>query len=189
MDDPLASWFVREILPHEGSLVRYLTRLWPNTAEIHDLRQETYVRVYEAAARARPLSPRAFLFTTARHLVVDRLRRDRIVSIEAMGDLDTSHVLIDRLSPETHVSAREELRLLAQALDLLPPRCREVVWLRRVEEISQKEVAERLGISFKTVEKHVAKGMRLMTEHLFGRGSGSSGGTEETIEHGKQYSD
>ena len=43
-----------------------------------------------------------------------------------------------------------------------------MVWLRRVEELSQKDVALRLGISEKTVEKHIAKGMRLLAGQLFG---------------------
>src|SRR3546814_6275740 len=64
MDDSLDDWFAREILVHEGALESFLRRAWPNRDEIHDLRQEAYVRVYEAAARSRPTTPRAFLFTT-----------------------------------------------------------------------------------------------------------------------------
>ena len=77
MDESLDTWFAREILAHEAPLVRYLTRMWPRRDEIHDLRQETYLRVYEAAAKERPRSAKAFLFTTARHLLVDRMRRQR----------------------------------------------------------------------------------------------------------------
>ena len=51
MNEALDAWFVREILAHEGALVRYFTRTWPVRDEIHDLRQETYLRVYEAAAK------------------------------------------------------------------------------------------------------------------------------------------
>ena len=81
MDDSLDEWFAREILVHEGALVAFLHRAWPDHAEVHDLRQEAYVRVYEAAARARPTAPRAFLFTTARHLITDRLRRWRRATV------------------------------------------------------------------------------------------------------------
>ncbi|HXS03413.1 MAG TPA: sigma factor, partial [Rhodanobacter sp.] len=81
MDDSLNAWFCREILVHEGALMRYLLRCWFRREEIHDLRQEIYVRVYEAAAKARPAMPKSFMFTTARHLMTDRLRRARVVSI------------------------------------------------------------------------------------------------------------
>ena len=56
MTDPLDAWFAREILAHEAVLMQYLRRSWSRRDELHDLRQETYVRVYEAAAKARPLS-------------------------------------------------------------------------------------------------------------------------------------
>jgi RNA polymerase sigma-70 factor (ECF subfamily) len=169
MDDSLDAWFAREILVHEAALMRYLTRLWSRRDEVPDLRQEIYVRIYEAAARSRPASPKSFMFTTARHLMTDRLRRGRVVSIEAMGDPDAWNVLVDELSPEHRLDARQELRRLAAAFDRLPDRCRQVVWLRRVEELPQKEVAARLGIGEKTVEKQVAKGMRLIADH-FNRG-------------------
>jgi len=100
--------------------------------------------------------------------MTDRLRRGRVVSIEAVGDMDALNVLVDEISPERRLSARQELRRLTDAFDRLPDRCREVVWLRRVERLSQKEVAARLGITEKTVEKHIAKGMQLIAEHFFG---------------------
>ena len=170
MEESADEWFVREILPHEASLMRYLRRVWSNAAEIQDIRHDTYIRVLEAAATMRPTAPKSFMFTTARNLMLDRLRRERIVSIESHGDVDTFDVLIDELSPEKRTSAYQELRVLAHAFDDLPPRCRAVMWLRKVEELSQKEVATRLGISEKAVGKQVARGVRLLAETLFGRG-------------------
>ncbi len=162
-------WFVREVLVHERALAMFLQRSWPHRDEWHDLRQEVYARVYEAAGRARPDAPKAFLFATARHLMTDRLRRSRVVSIEPVGDFESSNVyLIDEVSPERWTGTRQALKRVVEALDRLPDRCREVVWLRRVEELPQKDVASRLGISEKTVEKHLAKGMRLIADHLYG---------------------
>jgi RNA polymerase sigma factor (sigma-70 family) len=69
---------------------------------------------------------------------------------------------MEELTPEDRTSAHQELRRLAEAIDELPPKCREVVWMRRVDDLSQKEVAARLSISQKTVEKHVMKGMKLL---------------------------
>lgn len=190
MDDPLDAWFTREILVHEDALVRYLQRAWRDRDETHDLRQETYARVYEAAGRQLPASPKSFLFATARHLMTDRLRRGRVVSIETMGDLDALNVLVDEVSPERRLDARQVLKQLAEAFDRLPGRCREVVWLRRVEELSQKEVAVRLGISQKTVEKHVAKGVRLIAEHFYGKGRrGGASEARDENEHGQQQTD
>jgi len=62
----LDRWFAAEILPHEAALTRYLRRVWRNTADTADLRQDVYVRVYESAAHSRPQQPKSFLFAIAR---------------------------------------------------------------------------------------------------------------------------
>ncbi|MCL1634392.1 sigma-70 family RNA polymerase sigma factor [Luteimonas sp. SX5] len=195
MNESLDAWFAREILVHEDSLVLYLRRCWPQRDDIHDLRQEVYVRIYEAAGKARPAMPKSFLFATARHLMTDRLRRGRVVSIETVGDFESMNVLIDEISPERRLGARQVLRQLAEAFDRLPDRCREVVWLRRVEELPQKEVAARLGITEKTVEKHVAKGVRMIAEHFYGGDSARAGRSrqaadaERETDHEQQQAD
>jgi RNA polymerase sigma factor (sigma-70 family) len=196
MDEAFNTWFKREILAHEEILMRFLCRVWPRRDERDDIRQETYARVYEAAQKARPQAPKAFLFATARHLMTDRVRRERIVSIQAGGDSDYLNVLIDEISPEQRVSATEELTRLARAFDRLPPKCREVVWLRRVKELSQKEIGAQLGLKQKTIEKHLTIGLRLLAQYMKGNtlipraGAASAADTDETgHEHGKHQTD
>jgi RNA polymerase sigma factor (sigma-70 family) len=178
MGESVDDWFKREIVVHEAALMRFLRRCWPHAQDLHDLRQETYIRVYEASVQSRPLQPKAFLFATAKHLIVDRVRRQRIVTIDTVGDLETLDVMIDDISPERRLGARQELRVLARAFDQLPVKCRETVWLRRVDRLPQKQVAARLGVSEKTVEKHLMKGMRLLTEALLGGGSSETNEAE-----------
>lgn len=186
VDKALNTWFAREILPHEAALVRYLTRTWPNRSEVHDLRQEAYMRVYEAAGKARPRFPKSFLFTTARHLMADRVRRARVVSIETIGDLEVLNVPVEEVTPEQRLDARQELMKLARAFSALPPRCREVVWLRRVDDLSQKEVAKRLQISEKTVESHIVKGTRMLADALFGSRTGQEPAARKANEGGAE---
>ena len=164
----LDEWFETEVLRHEAALTQYLRRAWPNPADIPDLRQEAYVRVYESATRRRPDSPRAFLLTTARNLVLDRVRRERIVSIDFMPDFDALNVLVEVVSPEQRVNARQELRRLADAFDRLPANCRAVLWLRRVDGFSQREVAEQLGMQEGTVASHLARGLKALTKIVLG---------------------
>jgi RNA polymerase sigma factor (sigma-70 family) len=172
----LDAWFKREVLVHEAALTGYLRRNWPRTADIHDLRQEVYVRIYESAQNRIPDVARPFIFAIARNLMVDRIRKQRIVAIDSRGDLSALNVLVDERSPEQRTGAHQELRRLAEALDRLPDKCREVMWLRRIDNLSQKEVAQRLGLSEKTVEKHVMKGMKRLTDEVFG--------TDESLEAG-----
>ena len=195
MHSPLDAWFVREILVHEEALTRFLQRNWPHRDDVHDLRQEVYVRIYETAAKSLPNAPKSFLFASARNLITDRLRRSRVVSIETMGDFDHSNVLVDEVSPERRFGGRQALRRLSEAFDRLPDRCREVVWLRRVEDLPQKVVAAQLGISEKTVEKHVANGIRLIAEYFYGGAPASSAraaptpAPEHGHDHGQQQTD
>ena len=165
-EQPIDQWFMREVLPLEPMLTRFLQRNWRNEAEIGDLRQEPYARVYEAAQRERPLLVKPFLFQITRNLMIDRLRRQSVVSLESMTDFEWLNVSDDKPSSEAYVAARQELRLLQTALDALPPRCRQVVLMRKVEGLSQKEVAKRMGITIETVENQVAKGMRLLAQAL-----------------------
>lgn len=186
MAEDLETWFVREILSHERSLTRYLLRVWRNRDEVPDLRQEAYVRVFDAARVQRPGSPKAFLFTTARHLMTDRLRRARIIFIGAQGEVEALNFLVDETSPERRLTGIEELRLLAGAFDRLPERCRAVMWLRKVEQVSQKDVAVRLGIQEKAVEKQVARGMRLLARMLLGGDEGGKRTDHRAAESGEE---
>lgn len=161
-------WFLREIFPLEGLLMHFLRLNWRNKAELEDLRQEVYVRVYEAATKELPTQPKAFLLRTAHNLLVNRVKREQIVPIAAVGDLDEFDAAIDTPGPERSVIARDMLRRLQAALDRLPPRCREVVVLRRIEGLSRPEIAARMGISPDTVSEHLAHGMFVLAELLYG---------------------
>lgn len=186
---PVDEWFATQILPHEAALMRYLVRIWRNQAEIPDIRQEIYARVFESAIKRLPESPKAFLFVTARNLLADRVRRERIVSIDYTQDVDPLNVLVDEVSPERRLSARQELRRLSEAFDKLSDNCRAVVWLRRVEGLSQREAAERLGLTEGALEGHLSRGLRALAKAVFGEtpaagAQSDAGGAEHESGHG-----
>ncbi|WP_077032983.1 RNA polymerase sigma factor [Pelomonas sp. KK5] len=171
MPDPQAldDWFIAEVLPQEPALMRLLGRHWRHSDELTDLRQDVYVRVYEAArASGLPENPRSFLFAVARNLIIDRVRRLQVVDIELVAEPDALGALSDDIGPDRVADSRRELRRLQQALEALPPRCREVVTLRKIEGLSQKEIAEKLGIALGTVEKQVTLGIRALAQSLGG---------------------
>lgn len=166
----LDNWFVSEVLPLELPLMRFLRRNWREESDMLDLRQEVYLRIYESAARELPDQVKPFVFTTARNLLIDRARRAQIVSIETVADLDALEFQQDELTPERHAAGRAELRLLQTALEALPPRCRRVVELRKIEGLSQRDVAAHLGITEDTVERQVANGVRALADALLAKG-------------------
>ena len=163
------TWFVEEVLPLEPMLMRLLRHHWHDMDEISDLRQEAYVRIYEAAKRERPAPVKPFLVVIARNLIIDRLRRKNVVSIETMAESNWAGIAENAPSPEDRAAARQELCRMQSALDQLPARCREVILLRRVQGYSQREVAQMMGIREETVENQVGKGMRILADIISDR--------------------
>lgn len=161
-------WFTEQVLPLEGALTRYLRRAWRDPEEIADLRQEVYVRVYEAARLRRPAATNAYVFAVARNLLIDRIRQSRVVAIDLMADLETLNVMVDEVPADRVLSGRQELVRLERAMEELPPRCRETLLLRKVHGLSQRETAERMGVTEHTIEKQIGKGMRLLANLFWG---------------------
>lgn len=190
MDAEFKSWFVREILAHETALTRFLKRSWLSSNDVADLCHDVYIKVLEASERQRPVSPKAFLFATARNLLVDRMRRNQVVPIDLLQDMESSNVLVDEISAERAAGGLQYLLRLTKAFEKLPDRCREVVWMRKIENIPQKQIAQRLGIAEATVEAHLVRGMRTLTQLCYGGDhdeeikARSDGVTHET-KHGK----
>ena len=170
MDGELKDWFGSAILPHEAALRRYLRRVCRSSSEVPDLLQETLVRVYESATKSRPRFPKQFLFTTARNLWIDKVRRERVVSIDYTPETISLGLAIDELSPERRLAALQDLQQLTRAFESLPEKTRSVIWLRRVAGISQRETAAILGIEESTLEGHMARGMRSLAKAIVANG-------------------
>ena len=164
----LKLWFIREVLPLEAALMQFLQHNWRNPSDIADLQQEVYLRVYRAAQDGLPDRPKQFLFATARNLLIDRVRHDHVVPIEAVADLELLETAADAPGPDRVVQARDELRHLQAALDRLPPQCRQVVILARIEGLSRREIAARMGIAEPTVANYLAHGIRVLVDILLG---------------------
>ena len=170
-DEGRARWLLREALPHEPALRAWLMRRRVDGLEPEDVIQECYSLL---AARDRVddiRHPKAYLFQTARSLVSAHVRRARIVPFQALDDLDGGELFEDAPSPERIVSDRDALRRLAQAIAALPPQAQRALILRRVHDLPQQEIARRMGLSENTVEKHIARGLRLLIVWRTGGGT------------------
>jgi len=170
------AWFLREVLPLEGELSGYFRRNWRNESDVRDLVQEVYVRVYAHASAAPelPQRTRAFVFTTARNLLLNKSRDAQVVPLEMVGDVEGLAAATDQPGPDRTVIGRDELRRLQTALDQLAPRCREAILLRQLEGLSRKEIAHRMGISETTVKDYLAVGLFALSDIFFGT-SGNGG--------------
>ena len=156
----LSRWFEEEVLPHESSLRAWLFTRFPTLPDVDDLVQETFSRLLKANATGSIAHPRGFLFVTARNLALNQLRHLRYVSPADEPAPDPEWVADERGDVPAAVAHAEDLRLLTEAIRALPERCRQVLTLRKIYGLSQRETALRLGISEHTVEVQGAIGLR-----------------------------
>jgi RNA polymerase sigma-70 factor (ECF subfamily) len=167
-DQALKAWFCREVLPLEPMLTRFIRRHCRSPHEVADIRQEVYEKLLTAAARALPIQASAYVFTIVRNVMINRAKRANVISIELVATLEDVVPDADWLTPDRHVDGRQELHRVEAGLERLPPRCREVIWLRKVEGLSTREVAERLGVGIDAVEQQTMLGMRALTDFMLG---------------------
>src|SRR3546814_19239181 len=102
-----------------------------------------------------------------------------------MKDLDAANVLSDDISAYRIISGRQELARLEAALDDLPARCRETFVLRKIDGLSQRETAEKMGVSEATVEKQMVKAMRILTDRFWNAASRSGQRAGDGKENGR----
>jgi len=147
-------------------LRRYLARILGNQADAQDVAHDAYGRVFQVMDRESVARPSGLLFTTARRLAVNQLKRREISPVAG-----TDHRVIE-LSPaqspsvERLVMARQEWATTEAAIARLPPGCRAVLLLCRIQGCTHREAAARLGLSPKTVEKQHARALRLLRASL-----------------------
>ncbi len=165
-----ARWFAEEVQPHAAELRGWLRGKFPALTDPDNLAQEALTRVWKTHAAGPVPSPKALLFTTARHLALDELRRRQIVTFEAVTEIADLPVYEDNPTAADQAARNQELEILTQAIQSLPDRCRQVLTLRKIYGLSQREIAAQLGISENTVEVQVANGMRKCTVFLARRG-------------------
>ncbi len=156
-----ASLYRRTVAP----LRRHLARILGNPTEAQDIAHDAYLRVYPVVEKNSAEKPEALLYTTARRLAFNRLKRRRIAPF-APGQLEPELTASSAPGVVQQVMARQELQQLEQAIAQLPEGCRAVLLLRKIELLSHQEIADRLGLAISTVEKQHARALRLLRASL-----------------------
>lgn len=169
-EESLTRWFREEVLIHQEALRAYIRSAFPSVADPENLVQEAFARIFQARRSGVIPSPRGYLYACVRHAAIDALRQKKIISFESLTEIQASSVIDDGPSVPDTVGLRLDLEVLTEAIQSLPDRCRQVLTLRKIYGLSQREIAERLGISENTVETQIAVGMKRCAEFLRRRG-------------------
>ena len=172
------STILEAYLENEAALKRFLRRFIKSREGADDLAQEAFLRAFAAESGRVIVSPKAFLFKVAKNLALNELAKQSSVTIEPLGDSEAQDVLEDssQAAVDDAVDGRERIRVLARAIAALPPQCARVFILRKMQGLSQKEIAARLNISVRTVENHVALGLVRCKAYMRAHGGASDQG-------------
>jgi RNA polymerase sigma-70 factor (ECF subfamily) len=165
-----AQWFNREIHAHDSSLKIYLRSKFSSIRDVEDVAQESYLRVWKAKATQTITSGKAFLFQIARNLAYDLVRRDKASPIDLRSEFDDSSVLDNGPDAAQKLLAQDLLNHVLDSLVALPPRYREVVVLHKLEGLSHREIAAKMGITEKVAQKYCSLGLARQAEFLSHRG-------------------
>lgn len=163
------------ILKTKAMLLASLLKLL-DYAEAEDVMQEAYLKVFIALESGKTIEARPYLFAVAKNMAISRLRHKQVVS---KNESNISYLFTQQLtrqSTEQLVAIDEQKLDLVEAVNTLPPICRQIFIMRKFKDISHCEIAKLMNISPKTVENHIAKGMKLCRKYLI-------------VKHGSNISD
>lgn len=165
-----AVWLGRHVFPHEPALRQWLfARIASAGLEVDDVVQETYAILASIERVDHIRNPRNYMFEVAKSVILQSLRKARIVTIDMQAHARILEIPEDAPTPERVVADRQELSQVSAAIAALPDRCREVFTMRKLQGLSQRQVADALGIAESTVEKHMVKALAILTNAI-GRG-------------------
>jgi len=151
-------WVATNVIPHEAAVRGWLSRSRVAAEDVEELIQDAYCRLAMLDAVDHIERADAYFFSTVRNLLIRRLKRERIVSIETIAEIDSYIDL--QPTPEEQAASRLDYARLLAFLGTLPERCATIVRMRKIDGWSQKEIAAELGITEKAVEKQVWLGVK-----------------------------
>lgn len=148
--------------PYYRELQAYLIRQTRDYETACDIAQESYIRVLSLEQSGETIAePRALLYRVAKNLLVDRVRHERVRDLDSLETVDDGDLLLvaDDLTPDAQYEAVQYAQLMSEAIESLPPRCREAFMLNRFDGLSHDEIACHMGISRNMVAQHIMRAM------------------------------
>lgn len=159
---------LKVFLENEKALRSYLGRFLPRVQDVEDVAQEAFLKTFAAEAKAPVHAPKAFLFTVAKHTALNELAKKTNSTTDYVEDSADLTVLMDRdqVNAEDELDSKRKLLVFSKAVASLPPACRRVFLLRKMDGMKVKEIARHLDISVSGVEKHIATGLLKCSQYF-----------------------
>lgn len=130
-----------------------------------DIVQEVFISLWQRRAKLQiKVSLKSYLYTSTVYKVYDHFSKNKKMAKEEL--FDNFENKIETSNPETKLMHEELIHLLDSIINTLPDKCKEVYKLSRENMLSNKEIAEQLNISQRTVEGHISKALKILKESL-----------------------
>jgi RNA polymerase sigma factor (sigma-70 family) len=175
----IVAWVGSNVVPHEADLRARLRRLGVPEDEVSDVVQDAYLKITRLEDVSHIDSGRAYFFTAARNAWLERIRHDRVVRIDSMSSYEGLDVMDDVPGPERQAWARVELQRVREHIEALPERCKLIFKLRRIEGLSYREIADRLGVAERTVSSDASRGLKRLMNAIANDGGHDGGKRSE----------
>lgn len=180
--DIISDWIAREIIPLERAVHRWLSRRWRHVVDPEDVIQEAYCRIASLGSVDHIDNPKSYFFRTAHTVVTEKMRRGGIINFTSLTQIEWSNVIDNEPLADRALEAGQELERVNGLLSQLSDTYRRVIELRRIEGLSRKETAERLGVSENEVKNHLVRGLQKVMKTIADQDARMSGDEEEAIE-------
>jgi RNA polymerase sigma-70 factor (ECF subfamily) len=161
-----ARWLAIHVMPWELESRGWLRRVAPPGLEVDDVIQDAYAILASLADVSRIVNPKAYFYQVIKSLISEYVRRASVATGGFAKRTDALPEPQERLTPERILSGRQELEGLYRAIVRLPEPCRTIFVMRKIDNLPQKVIAERLRVSENTVEKQIARGLRIILLQL-----------------------
>lgn len=164
--EPAKPTLLSTLVRHYDELVDHIRRRFGDRGMARDVVHDVCVQLLERGEKDDVRAPLALLRKISNDTAVSRYRSDRRRGAWVQAFAELPEVACPAPTPVSRYDAERELQLLANAIASLPPRCQAVFIMHKVHQMPQAEVAGHLGISIKTVEKHLRLGVAACRERL-----------------------
>lgn len=164
--DNIAAWVAHEILPHESAVRSWLSRRWGRAVDPDDVIQEAYCRISNLANVDHIDNPIGYFRCAVHTAAADALRRTSILNFTSMTEIEWLNVIDSEPLADRALEAGQELGRVNALLSQLSNTCRQAIMLRRVEGVSQREAAQRLGVSEDVIRNHLVRGVRKILQAM-----------------------
>lgn len=153
-------------IEHREALLGYLRQRFGSPSLAEDLVQETWLRLARHTPEQDISNPKAYLFRIATNLGTDHQRHQNMGIEIPTEDKALTQIATHVTDPARTLQSHNELERLLSIIDNLPPRCREIFILCRVEGLSHAQIAERLNISKSTVVSQMVKALARLEQAM-----------------------